>query len=115
MGVKDRGKRPSARCLAKKLSRKKRAPSLRSPQAERILSEVNESRLWNALLNSKDLRLRFNALKYLTDRRDGRPPQAVPQGGTGGDRALTVKLVLCSWSDYLAQTERAEQKQRADS
>ena len=112
MGARGRDKRPSARGAVKNFANKRRARSLRSPQAERSLSEVNESGLWKALLNTKDLRLRFNALKYLTDRRDGRPPQAA---SPAGDRALTVKLVLCSWSDYLAQTEHTEQNERTDS
>jgi len=55
-----------------------------------ILSGVNERNLWKELLESEELRLRLHALKYLTDRRDGRPPQAPSLKGSGG---VTVKLV----------------------
>ena len=32
---------------------------------------------WDELLNSSDQRVRFDALRYLTDRRDGRAVQTV--------------------------------------
>jgi len=35
---------------------------------------VNETGLWIELLRSDDLRIRLDALKYLTDRRDGKGP-----------------------------------------
>jgi hypothetical protein len=37
---------------------------------------------WMELLNAKDERLRFDVLKYLTDRRDGKPYQGVFVGDT---------------------------------
>ena len=36
-----------------------------------------EEARWMELLNAQDERLRFDVLKYLTDRRDGKPAQGV--------------------------------------
>lgn len=41
-----------------------------------------EQARWMELLNAKDERLRFDVLKYLTDRRDGKPAQGVFVGDT---------------------------------
>lgn len=49
-----------------------------------------EVQLWLSLLAAKDDRLRFDTLKYLTDRRDGKPAQGVFLGDTReGAPALT--------------------------
>ena len=50
---------------------------VRKHTAEQILSNVDEIALWGELLLDKDPRIRFDALRYLTDRRDGKAPQAV--------------------------------------
>lgn len=44
---------------------------------------------WWHLLNAKDERLRFDVLKYLTDRRDGKAVQAI-QHSTDNDQPLKV-------------------------
>ena len=44
-----------------------------------------EDDLWIALLTAQDLRIRLDALKYLTDRRDGKPIQPNTLGNTGGE------------------------------
>lgn len=50
--------------------------------AEQLLGSVDEQGLWRELLEADDLRVRLDALKYLTDRRDGKPAQTVE--ATGG-------------------------------
>ncbi len=52
---------------------------VRKAQAEEILGSVDEIDLWKGLLRSENLRIRLESLKYLTDRRDGKAPQAVPE------------------------------------
>jgi predicted DNA-binding ribbon-helix-helix protein len=51
------------------------AKNLPRATAAMILSEINESGEWLRLLRSSDLKLRFDVLRYLTDRRDGKPSQ----------------------------------------
>ena len=56
---------------------------LRRTMAAEILSAVDEVEVWKGLIEKADYRTRLEALKYLTDRRDGKAPQAVfsdPQG-----------------------------------
>ena len=62
-------------------------PLTKRPVAERVLAAYDEEQLWISLLGpltdvdaDKDQRkLAFDALRYLTDRRDGKPVQ--PLGG----------------------------------
>ena len=53
---------------------------LRKVLAEEILSEADEKALWRSLLEDEDPRTRLEALRYLTDRRDGRPSQSIKVG-----------------------------------
>jgi hypothetical protein len=46
-----------------------------------ILAHHDEPAMWNWLLKHARPDLRFKALQYLTDRRDGKPKQAVEIGG----------------------------------
>jgi len=46
-----------------------------------ILAHHDEPAMWNWLLKHARPGLRFKALQYLTDRRDGKPKQAVEIGG----------------------------------
>jgi hypothetical protein len=46
-------------------------------RAEAILATVNEEKIWQRLLRNPNARIVLDAMKYLTDRRDGRPVQAV--------------------------------------
>lgn len=58
--------------------RRKKPPVLvKKKTAESILSEVDEAALWHELLRSEDQRIVLASLKYLTDRRDGLPPQSI--------------------------------------
>ncbi len=50
---------------------------LRRTMAAEILSAVDEIAVWKEPIESFDHRVRLDALKYLTDRRDGKAPQAV--------------------------------------
>jgi hypothetical protein len=61
---------------------------VRKARAEEILAGVNEIGLWSGLLLSDDPRIRLDTLKYLTDRRDGKAPQAVNQQS---DRVIVIQ------------------------
>jgi hypothetical protein len=50
---------------------------LRRTMAAEILSAVDEVQVWRELIERADYRTRLDAMKYLTDRRDGKAPQAV--------------------------------------
>jgi hypothetical protein len=55
----------------------KRAVVLRRTLAAEILNSVDEVEVWRGLIERADYRTRLDAMKYLTDRRDGKAPQAV--------------------------------------
>ena len=44
--------------------------------SEQILGSVDEVSLWQELLCSQNEKIKLEALKYLTDRRDGKAPQS---------------------------------------
>jgi hypothetical protein len=50
---------------------------MRRTMATEILSAVDEVQVWRELIERADYRTRLDAMKYLTDRRDGKAPQAV--------------------------------------
>ncbi len=50
---------------------------LRRTMAAQILCAVDEIEVWKLLIEQADYRTRLDAMKYLTDRRDGKAPQAV--------------------------------------
>lgn len=59
---------------------------------------LTEEQRWLQLLDALDLRLRFDALKYLTDRRDGKPMQLVRAEGEiehdhTGEVNVTVEFI----------------------
>lgn len=58
---------------------------VRKVLAEQILGSIDEQAAWQRLLNSEDERVALESLKYLTNRRDGCPPQAVEHSGKDGD------------------------------
>jgi hypothetical protein len=106
------GKREGAGRPKTKLSRLASAP-LRKSTAEEILSQHDEEALWNELLTANtviwvaapaggngnerehitvpDYKIRIDALKYLTNRRDGMPIQAI--AGASGPTVFDVKIV----------------------
>ena len=70
------GVRPGAGRKPTELSRE--LVPVRKATAEGILLAVDETGLWQELLKSPDQRIRLDALKYLTDKRDGKAPQNKP-------------------------------------
>lgn len=46
-------------------------------RAVEILASIDEKAVWRSLARSKDERIRLEAMKYLTDRRDGRAYQSI--------------------------------------
>src|ERR1700682_6255416 len=66
------GRKPGARALVTR------------SKGEAILETVNEERIWQRLLRSRNDRIVLDTLKYLTDRRDGKPVQAVNAKIGGG-------------------------------
>jgi hypothetical protein len=59
------------------------------PSEDKTKGYQGEIESWRQLLSSPDARLRFAALRYLTDRRDGRPAiKEVPQEHKGPAKAL---------------------------
>lgn len=60
--------------------------------AETILAGIDEAKAWSRLLNSEDDRISLEALKYLTNRRDGMPPQSIEH--KGGDGGPSINVVI---------------------
>jgi hypothetical protein len=80
------GRKPS---LATKLARAVEFIETNGTKAEqstatRILGAINEVEQWGKLLGDKNPRIRMESLKYLTDRRDGKPSQSVAMNLAGG-------------------------------
>src|SRR5690348_7197250 len=73
---------------------KRKIPFAPKSQAVSVLNKLGsefhdqklptEDELWLSMLIAKDLRIRLDALKYLTDRRDGKPAQNVEVTGKEG-------------------------------
>jgi hypothetical protein len=56
--------------------------------AEKVLSSIDEIAEWTKLAKQdEDLKLKFEVMRYLTDRRDGRAAQAIEHKGE-------IKLIL---------------------
>ncbi len=66
--------------------------------ARAALSSVDQVSLWNKHLTNKDPRVSIDALKYLSDRRWGKPLQAV-QGSL--DSKISITLQWASQPDWL--------------
>lgn len=71
------GKRPGA---GRKPNYLKRL-GIKAITAAEILAHFSEIDLWRGLLNHKSAAIRLQTLQYLTDRRDGKPKQAVAISG----------------------------------
>ena len=71
------GKRPGA---GRKPNYLKRL-GIKAITAAEILAHFQEIDLWRGLLTHKSAAIRLQTLQYLTDRRDGRPKQAVDVSG----------------------------------
>jgi hypothetical protein len=66
------GRKPGARALVTRC------------KAEAVLATVNEEKIWRRLMRSRNHRIVLDSMKYLTDRRDGKPVQAVSATLGGG-------------------------------
>ncbi|MHB2006840.1 MAG: hypothetical protein ACYCOX_02200 [Acidobacteriaceae bacterium] len=75
------GRKPKPRVLIRKAS------------AEAILSGVNETELWHGLLSSEDEKITLEALKYLTNRRDGLPAQSIFTKDVSEHKPLAVEYI----------------------
>lgn len=80
--------------------------TLKAVSATLILAQIDELESWKDLLRATrtlivgekpmdvpDYKTRLEALKYLTDRRDGKAPQAVQITGEDGDSPVKVMLI----------------------
>jgi hypothetical protein len=50
--------------------------------ATKVLKKAEEQKIWAELLASDDHRIVLDAMKYLTDRRDGKASQPIEHSGT---------------------------------
>jgi hypothetical protein len=64
-----------------------------------ILGVVDEVKLWAELLESPREAIRLDALKYLTDKRDGRAKQAVEVTGDMAIRQMSDEELLRRWTN----------------
>ncbi len=78
------GRKPGARALVTR------------SKAEGVLATVDEEKIWQRLLRSHNSRIVLDAMKYLTDRRDGKAVQAINADISGGvniwDEELLARL-----------------------
>lgn len=66
----------STKVKSKRKAARGRRKTLSRVTAAEILATQDECKLWDRMLNCEDDRLALEALKYLTDRRDGKSYQA---------------------------------------
>jgi hypothetical protein len=72
----------------------KATAALRRNIASDALSAIDETKEWKSILTGKDLRLKLDALKYLTDRRDGKAAQSIHAELTGPNGQSLAPPVL---------------------
>jgi hypothetical protein len=91
--------------------KKKPFALVKKVMAEEILAGIDEKAKWESLVNATtvvsvkgdgeagsvpvtvpDLRLQFDVMKYLTDRRDGKAPLAVSMDHSGELRAVVERI-----------------------
>lgn len=64
--------------------------------AERVLSKINEEETWYWVIKTAKMRYDTktvaDVMKYLTDRRDGKPRQAIEATGPGGG-AIQINIL----------------------
>ena len=61
--------------------------------AHLILAKIKANQKWVDLAESDDPRIRFEVLRYLTDRAYGRPKQSVEHSGKDGEPIQTSVVV----------------------
>ena len=78
-----------------------------------VLATVDENKIWRGVINCRDPRIKLDAMKYLTDRRDGKAAQSgrvvrcrMPAVG------LNVHRVVCAyhltWRTYATENTVVE-------
>lgn len=83
----------------------KKLKVVKKVMAEQVLASIDELKLWQELLSAErtvvtktgsfdvpDWSTRLDALKYLTDRRDGKAPQAIT-GPDGGPQVFELRIL----------------------
>lgn len=75
----------------------KKVTELKRLSAAQALEAIDETKSWRECLTAKDLRIRLDALKYLTDRRDGKAPQSVDM--TSGGQPLAAPVLNITFVD----------------
>jgi hypothetical protein len=78
------------------IARLKRSPAsgpAKAVKAGEVLATIDEIELWQMHLFCEDSKVAFWALQYLTDRRDGKPRQAMELTGGGGGPIQLVHSV----------------------
>jgi len=73
------GRKPGCKTLVKRA------------EAADILGSIDEMALWQKLLKSKSEKIVLDAIKYLTDRRDGKAVEAVK---LSGDNASPIEILV---------------------
>jgi len=72
------------------------------------LATVNEEKIWQRLVRSRNDRIVLDAMKYLTDRRDGKPVQAFNAQLSGGlDLAHQIEERLKAARKRMGERERS--------
>jgi hypothetical protein len=84
------GKRPGAGRPKGSLNKVKLVATDIAAQA---LASIDQAKAWKELIQSKDERIRLEALKYLSDRAYGKASQSVNLQGDGNDLRVIVEVV----------------------
>jgi hypothetical protein len=80
------------------------ARALKKATAGEILAEIDEIQAWKRHLQCEDNRVSLEALKYLTDKRDGRAVQTVINDNRATDSSERLAEILA------AATEKAHRE-----
>jgi len=88
-----------------------RIPYASQGVASRVLRKAGELARWMGLLDAKDERLRFDVLRYLTDKRDGKPAQSVITADT---RETVPALPLGDFPEPLMEQPKSERPPGSD-
>lgn len=59
-----------------------------------ILSNIDETSVWTSLVNSDNEKIKLEAIKYLTDRRDGKASQAILMSGNPAENTPIRHVVV---------------------
>lgn len=79
-------------------------------KAEAVLATVNEEKIWQRLLRSRNHRIVLDSLKYLTDRRDGKAVQSMELSGPEGGPMELWKLTDEQLEERIRELEARRKK-----